>query len=218
LLLYGPPGTGKTHTIHYLIGSLVGHTTLLVTAEQLGKLSEYMTLARLFQPCLLVMEDVDLIAKARDGADVCQQSLLNRLLNEMDGLREDADILFLLTTNRPEVLEPALAARPGRIDQAVEFPLPDARCRERLVRLYACGARMADDVIAEAVRSTDGVSASFIKELMRRAMQFRLECNADPTDAEISRNDVDQALDELLWSSGQLNRHLLGAGEVPEVD
>ena len=48
-------------------------------------------------------------------------SALNKLLNEMDGLREDAEILFILTTNRPEQLEPALASRPGRIDQAIEF-------------------------------------------------------------------------------------------------
>ena len=45
----------------------------------------------------------------------------------MDGLGTKADVIFLLTTNRPEALEPALSARPGRIDQAIEFPLPDAR-------------------------------------------------------------------------------------------
>ena len=50
LLFYGPPGTGKTHTIHYLAGQLPGHTTFLITAEQVGLLGEYMTLARLFQP------------------------------------------------------------------------------------------------------------------------------------------------------------------------
>lgn len=218
LLLYGPPGTGKTHTIHYLIASLAGHTTLLVTAEQLGKLDEYMTLARLLQPCLMVVEDVDLIAKSRDEADLCQQALLNRLLNEMDGLKEDADILFLLTTNRPESLEAALAARPGRVDQAIEFPLPDAACRERLVRLYACGAAIAPEVVDATVSATGGVSASFIKELMRRGIQFHLECRPDAPQPEILQNDVDQALEELLWSSGALNRRLLGAGEVQHDD
>jgi len=133
-------------------------------------------------------------------------------------LQEHADILFLLTTNRPQILEAALAARPGRVDQAVEFPLPDAPCRERLVRLYACGVAIAPDVVAETVRATDGVSASFIKELMRRALQFHLECRPDAANPEILRNDVDQALDELLWSSGALNRHLLGAGEIRELE
>ena len=54
----------------------------------------------------------------------CNEVLLNRLLNEMDGLTEEADILFILTTNRPEALEAALTSRPGRIDQAIEFPRP----------------------------------------------------------------------------------------------
>ena len=62
--------------------------------------------------------------------------MLNALLNEMDGLKQDAEILFVLTTNRPEQLEGALAGRPGRIDQAIEVPLPDEIGRRKLVRLY----------------------------------------------------------------------------------
>jgi ATP-dependent 26S proteasome regulatory subunit len=128
LLFYGPPGTGKTHTIHYLASQLPGHTTLLITAEQVGLIDDYFQLARFLQPTMLVIEDVDLIARAREHMrSACEESLLNRLLNEMDGLREDAAILFVLTTNRPDQLEAALASRPGRIDQAIEFPLPNER-------------------------------------------------------------------------------------------
>ncbi len=114
LLFYGPPGTGKTHTIHYLAGALPGHTTLLISAEQVGLLAEYMTLARLLQPSMVIIEDADLIARERSQMQsVCEEVLLNKLLNEMDGLKEDADILFILTTNRPEALEAALTSRPG---------------------------------------------------------------------------------------------------------
>ena len=215
LLFYGPPGTGKTHTIHYLLTAIRDHTTLLITAEQMGSLAEYISLARLLQPSIVIIEDVDLIATQRDESTVCQQSLLNRLLNEMDGLREDSAILFLLTTNRPEVLESALAARPGRVDQAVEIPLPDSAGREKLIGLYACGAHIEPEVVAETVRQTEGVSASFIKELMRRALQFHLECRSESERPEILRNDIDQAIEELLWSGGLLNRTLLGAGEYP---
>lgn len=120
LLFYGPPGTGKTHTIHYLAGQLPDHTTLLVTAEQVGLLDHYFQLARFLQPAMIVIEDVDLIARARETMyGPCDESLLNKLLNEMDGLREDAAVLFILTTNRPEALETALASRPGRVDQAI---------------------------------------------------------------------------------------------------
>ena len=140
--------------------------------------------------------------------DPFQEVMLNKLLNEMDGLRADADILFILTTNRPESLEAALASRPGRVDQAIEFPLPDAVGRAKLLRLYACGMTLADDLIETAVKRTDGVSASFIKELMRRTAQFHLERGGDGAP---SAADLDAALDELLFSGGSLNRSLLGA-------
>jgi hypothetical protein len=209
LLFHGPPGTGKTHTIHYLAGALAGQTTLLITAEQVALLGEYMALARLFQPSLVVIEDVDLIAQERSGLrGTWEQALLNKLLNEMDGLRPDADILFVLTTNRPEALEEALAARPGRIDQAIEFPLPDEAGRAKLVRLYAGRVAVPEDVIERAVARTAGVNAAFIKELMRRSAQFTFERGA----SEIGRADVEAAIDELLVRGGPLNRKILGAG------
>jgi hypothetical protein len=211
LLLYGPPGTGKTHTIHYLIGALPGHTTLLITAEQIGQFAEYITLARLLQPSIVVMEDIDLVGRHREHLESGAESLLNRLLNEMDGLRPDAEIIFLMTTNRPEALERALASRPGRVDQAIEFPLPDEAGRRKLIRLYAAGAAIDDHVVNHTARTTDGVSASFIKELMRRAIQFHLECRSDGQSVRILQNDIDQAIDELLFTGGSLNRTLLGA-------
>ena len=112
LLFHGAPGTGKTHSIRYLASCLKGHTTLLITAEQVGLLAEYMTLARLLQPTLVVIEDADLIARQRtDLNSACDEVMLNRLLNELDGLRERADVFFILTTNRPALLEPALVSR-----------------------------------------------------------------------------------------------------------
>ena len=208
VLLYGPPGNGKTHTIHYLAGALKGHTTFLITAGQMGLLSEYMTLARLLQPSLVVIEDVDLIARDRRNMNgPCEESLLNLLLNEMDGLRQDSDVVFLMTTNRPESLEAALASRPGRIDQAIEYPHPDEDCREKLIRLYSQGLTLSRDLARFTVGKTKGVSASFIRELMRRSAQFHLERGA--TSGAISGEDVDAALNELI--SGKFNRRLLGA-------
>ena len=209
LLFYGPPGTGKTHTIHYLARALEGHTTLLISAEQVSLLSEYMTLARLLQPSIVVIEDVDLIARDRRQMNSpCEEVLLNKLLNEMDGLKEEADILFLLTTNRPESLEAALAARPGRIDQAIEFPLPDEEGRAKLVRLYSQGITLSEDGVVDITKRTEGVSASFIKELLRRIVQFHIESDGTGT---ITQTDIDKALDEMLFQGGMLNLKLLGA-------
>lgn len=209
LLFYGPPGTGKTHTIRYLASALREHTTLLVTAEQVGLIEHYMVLARLLSPSILVIEDADLIARQReDMGGPCEEILLNRLLNEMDGLKESAEILFILTTNRPESLEMALRARPGRIDQSIEFPLPEAEGRAKLARLYARGASLSDETLQQVVERTANVSASFIKELMRRSTQFALERE---TDTSVAPADVDAALDEMLFSGGRLNAALLGA-------
>jgi hypothetical protein len=209
LLFHGRPGTGKTHTVRYLAGALPGVTTLLMTAEQVVLLNEYLELARLLQPSLVVIEDVDLIAGQRPppGGGGWEQVVLNRLLNEMDGLRDDAEVLFVLTTNRPEVLEEALAARPGRIDQAIEFPLPDAEGRARLVRLYARAVPLAEGVVEATAAKTDGVSPAFLKELMRRAVQSRLERGGS---GDIQQQDVDGALEELLHGGGALNRRLFG--------
>jgi ATP-dependent 26S proteasome regulatory subunit len=211
ILLYGPPGTGKTHTIRYLAANLPGHTTLIITAAQMAWLGAYMSLARLLQPATVVIEDVDLIARDRNEMDgPCEESLLNKLLNEMDGLKEDADILFVLTTNRPEELESALAGRPGRIDQAIEVPLPDDIGRAKLVQLYGKGLPLDAAIIEEAVRRTKGVSAAFIKELMRRIAQSAIVRDEGRS---IVSGDIDEALNDMLFAGGRLNVKLLGGAQ-----
>ncbi|MGH7609298.1 MAG: AAA family ATPase, partial [Candidatus Dormibacteria bacterium] len=168
LLLHGPPGTGKTHTVRYLLSRLTEHTVVILSGSAMHLVEEACSIARALQPALVVVEDVDLIAEGR-GMHPGQHPLLFQLLNEMDGLGEDLDVTFLLTTNRADLLEPALAARPGRIDLAVEIPLPDQDCRRRLVTLYRGGLELAPKVREEVVSGTEGVTASFIKELLRRA-------------------------------------------------
>lgn len=211
LLFYGPPGTGKTYTIHYLAGQLRDHTTLLITSEQVGILDEYFQLARFLQPAMVVIEDIDLIARAREQMrSACEESLLNKLLNEMDGLREEAEILFVLTTNRPDQIEAALAARPGRIDQAIEFPLPDEEGRRKLLQLYARGMAVPAATADAVVKKTQKASGAFIKELMRRSAQYRLQAGKD---GPLDLAHVESALDEMLFSGGSLNKKLLG-GQV----
>jgi AAA+ superfamily predicted ATPase len=212
LLFYGPPGTGKTHTIHYLATQMPDHTTLLVTSEQVAYLDHYFQLARFLQPAMIVIEDVDLIARKREEmSGPCDESLLNKLLNEMDGLREDAEVLFVLTTNRPEQLEAALASRPGRIDQAIEFPLPDDEGRRRLIRLYACGLAVTKEGVELAVKKTKNASPAFIKELMRRCAQYCLQNNGT---GSLESRALNGALEEMLITGGSLNAKLLGASGV----
>ncbi len=131
-------------------------------------------------------------------------------MNQMDGLVGDADIAFVLTTNRADALEPALAARPGRIDLALEIPLPNDAGRRRLLELYGRGLDLTLEQPGVVVERTAGVTASFIKELLRAAaLRATLDSRSQVTDA-----DVGAVLDELLSERAALTRVLLG-GEQP---
>lgn len=205
LLLFGPPGTGKTMTTRYLSGLLPDRTVLVVAGADLGGLSAACRLARLLSPATVVLEDVDLVAEERTFHHG-QNHLMAALLNEMDGIDGADDVAFVLTTNRADLLEPALAARPGRVDQAVEIKLPDAACRARLVELYGAGIALDEAQRGALVERLDGVSAAFVKELMRRA-----DVLAAVAGRAATHDHVVSALDELYGDAGALTRSLLGA-------
>jgi ATP-dependent 26S proteasome regulatory subunit len=184
----------------------------VVTGGALQLISQACSVARLLQPSVVVVEDVDLIAEQR-MPHIGGHPLLFQLLNEMDGLGQDIDVTFLLTTNRADMLEQALAARPGRVDHAAELPIPDAAARQQLIELYR-GRLVLDLARPEMViERTKGVTASFLKELLRRAALFAADDGAAPrrdgplqvTDAHMSA-----ALDQLLDTRNQLTRVLLG--------
>jgi ATPase family protein associated with various cellular activities (AAA) len=211
LLLWGPPGTGKTHTVRYLTSRLQDATIILLSGGSLGMISGFATLARRLAPSVVILEDVDMVAQERTFGPFGDSATLFELMNQMSGMGEDADVAFVLTTNRPDALEPALAARPGRIDLAVEIPLPDRGARTRLFDLYARGLTLAVENPQPIVDRTAGVTASFIKELLRKA---RLVA-ADNGRVEVTEGDLNTALDELLSHTGALTRVLLG---VPGED
>ena len=202
----GPPGTGKTLSTTYLISRLQGRTVVILTGAALGLIGDACSIARELQPAMVVLEDVDLVAQERTGMGFGATSLLFRLLNEMDGIGEDADVIFVMTTNRADLLEPALAARPGRVDQAVAFPLPDAGARARLLALFSRGLQASlqdrDAIVAE----TDGVSPAFLRELVRKAALHA----AQEGSPRVQDKHFREALD-LLEQGGSIMRAMLGA-------
>jgi hypothetical protein len=214
LLLYGPPGTGKTHTIRYLVGQMTGHTRLVLTGRSLVAVGAVTDLARALLPAIVVLEDVDLVAEERSLGPASSPVLFD-LLDAMDGAAPDADLMFLLTTNRADLLEPALAARPGRVDIAVEIALPDAAARERLLALYGHNVPLAltEEDVSLAVERTDGTTASFLKELIRRAVLEAL--HDDPALPAVTGTHLARALDDLLDAAQAVTRTLLGVGVDP---
>ncbi len=205
LLLHGPPGTGKTLTIMYLATLMPERTVVLLTGRSLAAVGAACRLARTLEPAMVVIEDVDLIAEERGRHETTP--LLFELLNAMDGLDEDADLIFALTTNRPDVLEPALASRPGRIDLAVELPLPDAAARRQLLALYARGLAHEVGDWSALVTATEGVSPAFVKEAFRAAALLAAEEGTPAvTEAQLQR-----AVAELRSERGALTATLLGA-------
>lgn len=205
LLLYGPPGTGKTHTVRYLIGRSPGVTTIVLAGDALGAVSMATELAHALQPALVVMEDIDLIAEHRGLHG--PQPLLFSLLDAMDGLTSEADVAFLLTTNRPDLLERALTQRPGRIDLAVEVPKPDEAARRALLGVYAGSLDFSSPALDLAASRTHGATASYFKELVRRSV-----LNAADEGVALSDDVLLATLEEMQSDGEELTRALLGAG------
>lgn len=213
VLLHGPPGTGKTLSTMYLLYAMAGRTTILLTGRSLGLIEQALAIGRELAPATFVFEDIDLVAAERT-MEFGSEGVLFELLNQMEGLAEDEDLLFVLTSNRPDLIEPALAARPGRIDLALEIPLPDDDGRRRLLRLYGNGIDIDPASLDQLVQRSDRVSGAFIKELIRQAwLRAALEDREPPT-----AQDLRRVLEELLEERSTLTRRLLGQPKDGEHD
>lgn len=212
VLLYGPPGTGKTLTVEHLLSATPDRTAILLQGGSLGYVAEAARLARAMTPAMLVFEDVDLVATER-GMFGGPQPLLFEILDALDGVGADADIAFLLTTNRADILEPALAQRPGRVDHAAEIPLPDAAARRALLALHARATPLSSAALDDAAERSEGMTASFTKELIRRAALRAALAEETLADVHLS-----VALDEMLAAAASLTRSLTGSAGDPYAD
>ncbi|MEJ5211205.1 MAG: AAA family ATPase, partial [Burkholderiales bacterium] len=145
----------------------------------------------------LILEDVDLIGTRREDQVVGANAVLFELLNQMDGLANDADLLFILTTNRPDVLDPALL-RPGRFDRQVVVPLPDIRGREQILLVHMRKVPIAPDVRADVLaRGTPGFSGADLANLVNEAALFAARANKRLVDME----DFERAKDKIIMGT-----------------
>lgn len=213
VLLYGPPGTGKTFACRYLCGKLPNTTRIIVTGTALLQVSSIFNLARMLQPSLVFLEDVDLVFASREVN--MYSSVLGELLDQMDGLRPYEDVGFVLTTNAIERMEAAIKDRPGRISQCIYFGPPGAELRKRyLVRYLQQYAHFKLDV-DELVALSKGATQAFLKEWVHRSVQIASErLQTEREELQLTNEDFREAVREIRrFSEGSTGR-IIGFHEV----
>ena len=206
VLLYGPPGTGKTFACRYLCGKLPQTTRIIVTGTALAQVTQIFGLARMFQPSLVILEDVDLVFASREVN--LYSSVLGELLDQMDGLRPYEDINFVLTTNAIDRMESAIKDRPGRVSQCIFFGAPQPELRRRYLLHYLRRYNVSQLRLDQLVRESDGATQAFLKEWVHRTVQIASE-RLDQSDSPLELRDDDfrQAMDEMRrFSEGSTGR------------
>jgi cell division protease FtsH len=184
VLLAGPPGTGKTLLARAVAGE-AGVPFFYLSGSDFVELFVGLGAARvreLFQeakekaPCLVFIDEIDTIGKARGGAGLAaigghdeREQTLTQLLSEMDGFDSSGGVIIMAATNRPEVLDPALL-RPGRFDRQIVVDQPDRRGRAAILAVHARRVALAPDVDLEVVAArTPGFAGAELANVINEA-------------------------------------------------
>jgi ATP-dependent 26S proteasome regulatory subunit len=193
VLFHSPPGTGKTSISLYLAGLLPNFTVCFVSGQRLLYPREICRMARYLQPAMVVFEDIDLVAEERDSNGLA--TVLGELMNQIDGCEPDEQVLFIMNTNSLERLESAVRNRPGRVDQIIAIPLPDAEARRQLIAHFASNVKVQAGDLSRVLASTDGVTPATLKEIVKRATVAAIErvgakSNGQTGQIEVSEQDL----------------------------
>lgn len=181
LLLYGPPGTGKTYMARAVAGELGARFLTVTLADILDKyigeseqnLHALFQRARQLAPAVLFLDEVDAIGgkRAQYSGSSGMRTVVNQLLQEMDGIGSDNDGLFVLgATNHPWDVDTALL-RPGRFDRVVLVLPPDEPAREAILRHHLAGRPVAGIDLRSVVQRTDGFSGADLEHLAATAAE-----------------------------------------------
>lgn len=180
-LLYGPPGTGKTLLARAVAGE-AGVPFLSISGPEFvelfvgmgaSKVRDLFKEARQKAPCIVFIDEIDAVAKKRDGTGLGgndeREQTLNQLLSEMDGFEENSGVIVLASTNRPDSLDRALL-RPGRFDRRVPVELPDQGGREAILKIHAAKVKTEGAIdLAAIARITPGASGADLANVVNEA-------------------------------------------------
>jgi len=202
-LFYGSPGTGKTYTCHYISHTLKDATCIVASGDSLTHIKSVCNLARMLQPALVILEDVDLVFASREIN--AYGGTLGELMDQLDGFKADDNIVFILTTNSLDRIESAIKNRPGRINQIIHFDVPTKNLRFKHFQNYLLPYDISDLDVSALAQKVDGVSQAFIKDLVFRAVQIALEENnyQDVEKVCLQMHHFDVALREIIKYNNQ---------------
>lgn len=171
VLIHGPFGTGKTLAM-MITGqeAIANGWTFIKLRPGRDDLAQGLKTARLYQPCVVAYEDIDVVAGAVEEGD---RTSISRLLDDFDGIdAKGTKILCILTTNYPERIHKGMA-RPGRLDAMIELNELDEKAVEGLVRVRIQPDSLEQDIDWEAVfKAATGYKPAFVTEFADRAMRY----------------------------------------------
>ena len=179
ILLYGPPGTGKTMLAKAVANESEANFISIKGPELLSKwvgesekgIREIFRKARLASPSVIFFDEIDSIASRRgmNGDSSVTERMISQLLTEIDGLETLNNVVVLASTNRPDIIDPALL-RPGRFDRLVYVKPPNLDGRREILDIYTKKMPLDKDVNLEEIsRNLEGFVGSDIEALCREA-------------------------------------------------